>query len=360
MTSSTKNAVKESLMQGYFTINKKLMKQLGGIEVLFLSYLIDKESYWESAGKLADEGWFFKNAYEIEKELDIGKVQRKKIYNKLIDMGLIEMKRMGTPNKWYYRICWVTLGEYMANDLPEEQYETLINDDDDHLEEDIQNDLPNGTQKYPMMVHKNDPLEAHKNAPLEGESHFRGSFLCAIDAHKNAPLLPKTTEISLHAEQGGNFSHKSVMEVASKPSVDQIRRSWELTVGSYPAQQDRLPLLRDLMTTLKSFNYTESHLPRNMGEVVTAHWWSKAKDKKQKEAMRERSLKDYDSALVDLSEIIEITSAPKMKNKAQKKPKVANQAALASLDALIDQIDQGLLDETEEFYKQMLELAEKE
>lgn len=349
--SATKNSVKESLMQGYLIVNKKLMRRLGGIEVLFLSYLIDKESYWESTGKLVPGGWFFKIAKEIEKELDIGEVLRKKVHKKLMDLGLIEMKRMGTPNKWYYRICWNQLGEFMAEDIPEEQESAL--DESDSEDDDLEA-ISNGTQKQ----------------TIEEDSASRGTFSCTSMANKNGPLLPKTRELNLHhpltpsqarGKDGGNGRVVTEESKTAKPTIDQIRRSWERSFvsESLPAQQDRLPLLRDLMATLKSHDYGEADLPRNMAETVTAHWWSKAKDKKVKESLKERSLKEYDLALADLSDIIEITPAPKIKNNAQKKPKVANEAALASLDALIDQIDQGLLDETEEFYEHMCRMAEQ-
>jgi len=325
------DTMRKTVSQNFLMVNKTLINKLGPCSSMLLSLLIDKEAYWSITIPNFD-GWFFKLAEEIEQELGLSDHDRRLCTKKLESMGLIHTKRIGVPSKLHYKIDYdavealIASSKLVLSGSPKDDGEKACN---------IHSDL------------NLRPLD------LENLDHKRSKISTSITK------TPDTNNPSPQGSLRGDSSKEDIR--ADKPTVDQIRRSWErsFVTDSLPAQQDRLPLLRDLMTTLKSFNYTELDLPRNMAETVTAHWWSKAKDKKQKESMKERSLKEYDLALADLSEIIEITSAPKIKNKAQKKPKVANEAALASLDALIDQIDQGLLDETEEFYEHMCRMAEQ-
>jgi hypothetical protein len=161
-------------------------------------------------------------------------------------------------------------------------------------------------------------------------------------------------------ETKSNHPGSPLVSSVSIPSVDQIRRSWEsnsIPLDSFSPQKDRLPLLRDLMSTLNSFGYKENDLPRSFPEQVTSHWWSKAKKKDQRESMKQNSLTDYDRALVIFQEEIKIVSAkpiespkevihqPTQSNKTLKKtPNRSVEAKLEATDKCLSYTDFDELD----------------
>ena len=159
--------------------------------------------------------------------------------------------------------------------------------------------------------------------------------------------------------------------------MDQIRRSWEMAsipTDSLPAQQDRLNLLRDLMTTLRHYGYSESDLSRDFSEKCTAHWWIKAKKKDQRESLKARSLEDYDRALADLDDPILLIEAAEMSKKAPKKSKNSSSSqkdtdikaqereTINKSLAILENIMENHYDETEEYlrwYDEMIAKSEE-
>ena len=183
-------------------------------------------------------------------------------------------------------------------------------------------------------------------------------------------LAPKPMKL-LDAKEGGStktvlFLEEGLIErkrenfKEEKPSIEQIRRSWEATslpeAGTLSPQQDRLPLLRELMATLRFHGYAEFQLPRGFSEKATAPWWSKAKKKDQKASMLARSLEDYDRALADLSDFITIIQPQAMPNKAPKKPSDTSNVPIPmgmSVETALSLIDE---DENDRVEAEMLAL----
>ena len=329
--------MRKTVSQNFLMVNKILIRELGPCASMLLSLLIDKEAYWSIAIPSFD-GWFFKLAEEIEEELGLSDHDRRSCTKKLESMGLIYTKRIGVPSKLHYKI------DYDA-------VEALI-----------------VSSKLPLSGPSRD--EGEKACNIRSDLNLRPLEVQNLDDKRSkiSTSITKTPDTDNPSTQGSLRGGSSREETrATKPSaqdrptIDQIRRSWERSFlsDSLPAQQDRLPLLRDLMVTLRRYDYTEHDLPRNMADTVTAHWWSKAKDKKQRESLRERSLKDYDLALGDLSDPVEIASAKSMPRNIQKRPKETHEAGSMSLDAFFDLVDQGALEDTDEFYEQMCRLAEQ-
>jgi len=332
MTSS--GLLRKVISQNFFMVNKALLSKLGPCPAMLLSLLVDKDAYWDSTTSNFD-GWFFKLAEEIEAELGLSDHDRRSCTRKLEMMGLIYTKRIGVPCKLHYKINHDAI-DALIRSLDRGLIRTP--DDEEEKTNNIRRDLN------------------IEGLDLENLDLKRSKISTSIT--KN----PRTENPPPEGSLRGVSSR--TQEEVSRPSVDQIRRSWERSVisgNALPAQGDRLPFLRDLMATLRKHGYSEHDLPRNMAENVTAHWWSKAKDKKVKESLKERSLKEYDLALADLSEDVELASAPALQNSMQNRPKVANNKNAMSLDAFMDKIvDSGVLDESDAFYERMSELFEKD
>lgn len=335
------NSLRKLLSQNFLIVNKNLLSVLGPCPTLLLSLLIDKESYWVDKGEARD-GWFFKLAEEIEEELSLSDHDRRNCIKKLEFCGLIHTKRVGVPCKLYYKINWGAIEKLLDGN----GVKNRVSDDDKKA-----NDIDRDLNLRPLDLESLDLKRSKISTSITKNSDTKNSVLT-------------TQGEGLGGDFKDNYSKPEKKDVkSSTPTVDQIRRSWErsfLVEGQLPQQSTRLPLLRDLMATLKSYGYQESDLPRSFPEVTTSHWWSKAKDKKVREAMRDNSLKEYDLALADLHDQIQITIAPKIKNNVQKRHKASHEAGSMSLDTFFDLVDQGAIDDTDEFFKYMDNLANRE
>ncbi|MCL4591725.1 hypothetical protein [Fusobacterium nucleatum] len=91
---------KQLLMSSnYYTLNKKIVKNLGIESAFLLTILI------EASDGLADnEGWFYQTIEKIGELTEIGRHKQDKIIKELIDLKILEQKNKGVPCKRYFKI----------------------------------------------------------------------------------------------------------------------------------------------------------------------------------------------------------------------------------------------------------------
>ncbi len=92
--------VKELLISdGFWAINKKMIKNIGGAEAILFSVLAEAENMFQSKNK-----WFFQTIKDIEDFTGYTKHQQARLIKQLKKQGLITQRNMGVPQKRYFKI----------------------------------------------------------------------------------------------------------------------------------------------------------------------------------------------------------------------------------------------------------------
>lgn len=87
----------------FITVNRTLIKKLGLEAAVMLGELASEYSYWSEREELR-EGFFFSTVENIEEKTGMTAYQQRQAINKLAEMGIVEVKKMGIPAKRYIRI----------------------------------------------------------------------------------------------------------------------------------------------------------------------------------------------------------------------------------------------------------------
>lgn len=276
--SGVKDAIKK---RGRFTIvpNEIFEQDVSVHAKVLWCYILSKPENWRTSRN------------QIAKILQFSKDKVSDILVELQDLNMIAIERLGKS------ICIETVWS--------DHWISASESDDTECAEDEEDDSDESPEE-PEVTHKSDPRQVRtKNGPDPRQVRF--------DA-KSDPRQVHNKEEKTRGSGGGN-------ENKERPSLDTIRRSWEasfLNEGQLSPQQNRLPLLRELMATLRKHSYSPVDLGKSFEEKVTSHWWAKAKDKTKREAMRSNSSRDYDLALLEMEEPVvmekprKTSSAPKV------------------------------------------------
>lgn len=88
---------------GFISVNKTFIKLLGLDAAVILGELASEHNYWEREGKLKAE-FFYSTAENLEENTGLSRHQQTKAINKLIEVGIIEVRLMGIPSKKYFKI----------------------------------------------------------------------------------------------------------------------------------------------------------------------------------------------------------------------------------------------------------------
>ena len=88
----------------FVVVNKTFIKLLGLEEAIILGELASEYDYWESNGKLDDEGYFFSTVENVEENTSLTKYRQKKALDTLQKFGIVDVKRKGLPAKRYIKI----------------------------------------------------------------------------------------------------------------------------------------------------------------------------------------------------------------------------------------------------------------
>lgn len=88
---------------GYFNVNKKIMREVGTLPAVLFGELLNKYKYYSDNGMLED-GLFYLTRDKIQEETGMSKDVQRTATNKLIQQGFISVIRKGVPSQNYYKI----------------------------------------------------------------------------------------------------------------------------------------------------------------------------------------------------------------------------------------------------------------
>lgn len=91
----------------FFLVNKSLVRKIGGIPAITLSFLIDKYKYYNQENQLdSEKGFYLKSKKEksnlIESELKIGRTARRSAFTVLEKKKLLIIRKKGHPARFFY------------------------------------------------------------------------------------------------------------------------------------------------------------------------------------------------------------------------------------------------------------------
>jgi hypothetical protein len=95
--------------EAHLSINKRLIKILGLIPSILLADLLSKDRYFTDKGTKDDDGYFFTEQSYIKETLDLSEYHQKNATKKLVELGIIETKRVGIPPRIWFRISYHTV-----------------------------------------------------------------------------------------------------------------------------------------------------------------------------------------------------------------------------------------------------------
>lgn len=88
----------------FIMTNKILIKAVGTDAAIMLGELCSEYNYWEQKEELTDGDWFYSTRENIEDNTGLSEHKQRIAINKLLQLELIETKRMGIPCKTYYKL----------------------------------------------------------------------------------------------------------------------------------------------------------------------------------------------------------------------------------------------------------------
>lgn len=89
----------------FWIVNKFLAKLLKSNDcALFLSDMLDKQSYFGDRAELTKDGYFFNTRENIEADTNISADMQRRYIKQLKELNILKTKEMGLPKKMYYKI----------------------------------------------------------------------------------------------------------------------------------------------------------------------------------------------------------------------------------------------------------------
>lgn len=118
----------------FIMTNKILIKAVGTDAAIILGELCSKYNYWEQRGQLTESEWFFSTRENIENNTGLSEYKQRVAITKLLNMKLIETKKMGIPCKIYYKLnennilnCYTNIQKKMVEVAKSSVVENLDN-----------------------------------------------------------------------------------------------------------------------------------------------------------------------------------------------------------------------------------------
>lgn len=88
----------------FIAVNKSLIKSIGLIPAILIGELASECLYWETQGTLVDGCWFYSTVDNINDNTGLSEHDQREGIKSLIDLGIIETKKMGVPAKRYFKL----------------------------------------------------------------------------------------------------------------------------------------------------------------------------------------------------------------------------------------------------------------
>lgn len=89
---------------GFITVNKQIMRELGLEEAVLLGELCSEYVYWESQNKLTDDNMFFCSVNKLEENTGLSDRKQRRIIKRLEELEILETQLKGLPATRYFKI----------------------------------------------------------------------------------------------------------------------------------------------------------------------------------------------------------------------------------------------------------------
>lgn len=89
----------------YIVVNRSFIKLMGLDAAVLLGELASEYLYFEGQDMLKDSEWFYSTVENLEANTGLSTYEQRQAINKLVSLGIIEVKKMGIPAKRWVRIC---------------------------------------------------------------------------------------------------------------------------------------------------------------------------------------------------------------------------------------------------------------
>ncbi len=100
----------------FLVVNKKLLKQIGIMQSIFLANLMDKFHYWKDRGLLQEDGSFFITHEDQSEQTGLSEHQIRKCKKAMVDIGVLKTKMKGVPAKEHYILDFKRLMDLFLSD----------------------------------------------------------------------------------------------------------------------------------------------------------------------------------------------------------------------------------------------------
>jgi hypothetical protein len=99
----------------WLMLNMPLIRKIGIDGAVLLANLVSKQKYFKRKKSLTNEGFFYNEKNSIEKYTTLSFYRQQQALKILIDEGLVETKKHGTPQRVFYRVDIAFGNEYILN-----------------------------------------------------------------------------------------------------------------------------------------------------------------------------------------------------------------------------------------------------
>lgn len=102
----------------FIIVNKSLIKELGLVSAILVGELASEYSYWETQNELVDGCWFYSTVDNIHENTGLSEHDQREGVKVLVNLGLVEIKKMGVPAKRYFKLnedSLLTLVNYLSS-----------------------------------------------------------------------------------------------------------------------------------------------------------------------------------------------------------------------------------------------------
>lgn len=89
---------------GFITVNKKLIHEIGLVEAVIFGELCSECVYWQSQGKLTEDNMFFCSVARLQEATALSEYKQRTAIRNLESYGLIETELKGLPAVRYFKI----------------------------------------------------------------------------------------------------------------------------------------------------------------------------------------------------------------------------------------------------------------
>lgn len=96
----------------FLTVSKSMIRVFGLNSAVFLSDLISKNIYFENR-QMDKDGWFFNTEANRQEDTGLSHNQQRTCIKELVELEVLEVKRMGIPAKQHFKIDYDKLEELL-------------------------------------------------------------------------------------------------------------------------------------------------------------------------------------------------------------------------------------------------------